>query len=74
LGRAFTQKVLTALTIGVEGHGQWYRGRGVTSSMSRVLAVTGIGPAYVLGIQRRCLDAVPPLVRGQHAGCSHQAS
>ncbi|HEY2309328.1 MAG TPA: MFS transporter [Streptosporangiaceae bacterium] len=33
-----------------------------------LLAVTGIGPAYILGIQRRFLDAVPPLVLGQAFG------
>ncbi|HET7245159.1 MAG TPA: MFS transporter [Streptosporangiaceae bacterium] len=30
-----------------------------------LLAVTGIGPAYLLGIQRRFLDAVPAAVLGQ---------
>jgi predicted MFS family arabinose efflux permease len=33
-----------------------------------LLAVTGIGPAYVLGIQRRFLNAVPPPVLGQAFG------
>jgi predicted MFS family arabinose efflux permease len=33
-----------------------------------LLAVTGLGPAYVLGIQRRFLDAVPPAVLGQAFG------
>jgi len=33
-----------------------------------LLAVTGIGPAYILGIQRRFLDAVPPVVIGQAFG------
>jgi predicted MFS family arabinose efflux permease len=33
-----------------------------------LLVVTGIGPAYILGIQRRFLDAVPPLVLGQAFG------
>jgi len=33
-----------------------------------LLAVTGIGPAYLLGIQRRFLDAVPASVLGQAFG------
>jgi len=33
-----------------------------------LLAITGIGPAYILGIQRRFLDAVPPLILGQAFG------
>ena len=33
-----------------------------------LLAVTGIGPAYLLGIQRRFLDAVPAPVLGQAFG------
>jgi MFS family permease len=33
-----------------------------------LLAVTGIGPAYILGIQRRFLDAVPAPVLGQAFG------
>lgn len=33
-----------------------------------LLVATGIGPAYILGIQRRFLDAVPPLVLGQAFG------
>ncbi|HEX9537961.1 MAG TPA: MFS transporter [Streptosporangiaceae bacterium] len=33
-----------------------------------LLAATGIGPAYILGIQRRFLDAVPPMVLGQAFG------
>jgi MFS transporter len=33
-----------------------------------LLAVTGIGPAYLLGIQRRFLDAVPSPVLGQAFG------
>lgn len=33
-----------------------------------LLAITGIGPAYILGIQRRFLDTVPPLVLGQAFG------
>jgi MFS family permease len=33
-----------------------------------LLAVTGLGPAYILGLQRRFLDAVPPMVLGQAFG------
>jgi hypothetical protein len=33
-----------------------------------LLVVTGIGPAYILGIQRRFLDAVPAPVLGQAFG------
>ncbi len=33
-----------------------------------LLAVSGIGPAYLLGIQRRFLDAVPAPVLGQAFG------
>jgi len=33
-----------------------------------LLAVTGIGPAYILGIQRRFLAAVPASVLGQAFG------
>jgi hypothetical protein len=33
-----------------------------------LLTVTGIGPAYILGIQRRFLDAVPAPVLGQAFG------
>jgi len=33
-----------------------------------LLTVTGIGPAYILGIQRRFLDAVPARVLGQAFG------
>jgi hypothetical protein len=33
-----------------------------------LLAVTGLSPAYILGIQRRFLDAVPPAVLGQAFG------
>src|SRR5262249_47001651 len=33
-----------------------------------LLAATGIGPAYILGLQRRFLDAVPATVLGQAFG------
>jgi predicted MFS family arabinose efflux permease len=33
-----------------------------------LLAAAGLGPAYILGIQRRFLDAVPPMVLGQAFG------
>jgi hypothetical protein len=33
-----------------------------------LLIVTGIGPTYILGLQRRFLEAVPPLILGQAFG------
>ena len=39
-----------------------------------LLAAAGIGPAYLLGIQRRFLDAVPRRSSARHSGCSQQAS